>query len=152
MDKHRAIDITGTIDAGWARLTFSFDYRYYEIEASYLDDSLTDLRSAVILIAYGDSTATCSFLSEPGKTELSFTREKENLVVHSGCSDFLVSDSEIKKMSWTETVRSTDFTKAILRLFARWEKDYPGDEYKMAWMYDFPADKLSKLKKALGKM
>jgi hypothetical protein len=144
--RHRTIDITGIIEAGWADLTFSFDYRQHRIRASYLEDSLADLITACILIADGCLTTTCHFLNEPGEIELSFSCEDNALIISAQPLETITIDPAD---FWIETVPRIDFLRAVLRVFTQWEKSYPDEEYSIRWGYDFPAEKLAKLKKRI---
>lgn len=136
---------------GWYRLIIFDEQSVADLHPSYLNDSLSELLSAVVSIATDTPTcqsATASFANEPGsyglymsrtgdkvRLEITFTEDNDCGLSSGEVAEALTKEGCLRSfevgyrwLAWA-TLREFKAIKSILGL----------DRYRKEWHFDFPA-------------
>jgi hypothetical protein len=141
--------------SGWSECMINIDEQNVTITASYLDDALGSLASAVVRIVEGISDSTASFAEEPGEYRWRFfKKEPDRLIVRIIQFDELWGHKpdEQGKVIFEAKCRLRTFAGAVVSMLQSVLNNYGIDGYKDKWAaHDFPLMTYNRLIETLEK-
>jgi hypothetical protein len=146
------IDLTlSLVGRGWASALVANEDTQIEIVPSYISDAMTDLITAVMLIAEGAAETSCRWQVEPGEYRWFFSCEEENIRVRILEFPDVFCGLEDNKgtLIFTGVSGRTRFCTHVKQQYDRILFKYRSEKYKELWGYDFPLKELKRLDSAL---
>ena len=133
---------------GWIKVKISSDNNEYDVTGSYLSDCVFDTITASTALLLGANEIIFKWQEEPGEHRWLLLKENDELIIKILFfnNEFNNKENESGKLVFETRVSLIEYFRSLIRGIDRLIYNIGTDEYYKLWNYEFPIDKLDKLR------